>query len=266
MISPPRRIRIELAYDGTDFAGWQIQRGARTVQGVLTSALGLLQGRDVVAVRGAGRTDAGVHARGQVADAEIASRLPDGEMLRALASVLPGDVRPRFVVTVPGQFHSRFDAVAKTYRYRLDRSPTGDPFLLRHALFHPHPLDPAALADALSRLPGRRDWSGFAGSACESVDRVRTLTEASFEETEGGTAFFTFTADGFLNHMVRNLVGTLLEVGRGRIPPDRIDVILASRDRSVAGPTAPAQGLCLERVLYPEDGVYHAAVDREEVR
>jgi len=255
-VSPTqRRVRIDLAYDGTDFAGWQVQPGARTVQGVLCAALSRIQGGGAVGVRGAGRTDAGVHARGQVADAAIVTRLDDAGLLRSLASILPWDVRPLALRTVSPDFHSRFQALAKTYRYRLDRSPTGDPFLARHALFHPHALDHAALADALGRLPGRRDWSGFAGAACASADRVRCLTEASYEEPDARTGWFTFSADGFLNHMVRNLVGTLLEVARGSFAPERIEEILARGERGLAGPTAPARGLYLERVVYSGEAV-----------
>lgn len=139
--------------------------------------------------------------------------------------------------------------MSKTYVYRLDRRPRRDPFLVRFALHVPGPLDVAAMEDALGRLPGRRDWSGFADSRCEKDDRVRTLLEARYEEREG-VGRFVFRADGFLTRMVRNLVGTLLDVGRGRMAPERIDAILASGDRRLAGPTSPPKGLCLERVDY----------------
>jgi tRNA pseudouridine38-40 synthase len=188
---------------------------------------------------------------GQVCDALIASRLQDRELLHALASLLPGDVRPRAVRTVAPDFHSQHDALSKTYRYRLDRTPTGDPFLARYALHHPAALDRAALDDALARLAGRHDWSSFTGAACTVSDRVRTLLEASYAEPTQDSGVFTFTADGFLTHMVRNLVGTLLDVGRGRIPSPRMEEILAARDRRLAGATAPAHGLVLERVRYP---------------
>lgn len=252
MTAPPRRARIDLAYDGTDFAGWQIQPRARTVQGVLEAALTTIQGGTPARVRGAGRTDSGAHARGQVADVEIATLLDDARLLRALDSMLPGDVRPVALHTVPSAFHSQHDAISKTYRYVLDRSPHGDPFLARYALHHPHAMDLDAVADALRRLPGRRNWSGFVGAACPCEDRVRHLTEASCRELSKDLLAFTFAADGFLTHMVRNLVGTLLDIARGHVPPERIDEILASRDRTLAGPTAPAHGLCLERVEYGE--------------
>lgn len=250
MSAPARRIRVDLAYDGTDFAGWQVQPGERTVQGVLAATLARIQGEGAVTVRGAGRTDAGVHAAGQVADALIATRMGDDALLRALASLLPPDARPLALRTVPEGFHSRFDARAKRYVYRLDRTAHGDPFRARFALHHPHPIDRAALDAALVALHGRHDWSSFAGAACDVADRERTVSLASYREPEPGTGEFTFAADGFLNHMVRNLVGTLLEVARGKIAPERIAAILAARDRTLAGPTALARGLCLVHVDY----------------
>lgn len=248
-----RRVRIVLAYEGTAYRGWQIQPGEPTVQGALEQALSRLCGGAPVRTRGAGRTDAGVHAHGQVADAAVATRLDDGALAKGLAALLPEDVRPRSVATVPDRFHARLDALAKTYRYTLDRSPWGDPFLARFAVHHPYPMDLGAARDALARLPGTRDWTGFAAAACEVEDRVRTLTDARLEEGEG-TLDFVFRADGFLTHMVRNLVGTILEVARGAAEPSTIDRILASGDRALAGPTAPAKGLCLESVEYPLSG------------
>jgi len=249
----PRRFRIDLAYDGTDFSGWQVQPRGRTVQGVLERTLTRLQGGRPVSVRGAGRTDAGAHARQQVADARLSISLDEAELGRALRSMLPEDLRPLRVRVVEDSFHSRRDARAKTYRYRLDRSSAGDPFLARYALRHAGDLDLEAMREALGRLPGRRDWSGFAASACVVRDRVRELSEAGYEESGDGEGWFSFTGDGFLTHMVRNLVGTLLEVGRGRFEPARVERILAEGDRSLAGPTAAARGLVLWRVVYPGD-------------
>jgi tRNA pseudouridine38-40 synthase len=248
-----RRVRLDLAYDGTDFRGWQVQPGVRTAQGVVEDALSRIEGDRPVRVRGASRTDSGVHARGQVADVEVATALDDDALLERLAGIFPDDLRPLRVRTVPGSFHSRKDAVAKTYRYWIDRSRHGDPLLARYALHVPVVSLPAAMEDALRLLPGRRDWSGFAGAASEVEDAVRTLEVVRYDEIGAGRAVFTFRADGFLNHMVRNLVGTLLEVARGRFAPDRILAILESGDRTLAGPTAPARALCLERVWYAGD-------------
>jgi tRNA pseudouridine38-40 synthase len=248
-----RRLRIDLAYDGTDFAGWQLQPGQRSVQGVLEHALGRLDGDRPVRARAAGRTDAGVHARGQVVDALVVTREADADLLHALRRMLPRDLRPTALATVDLEFHARYHALSKTYRYSLDLAPHADPFRARYALHRPGPLDLDAVERALRLLPGRRDWSGFAGAASTVEDHVRHLTRASLERPERDVATLTFTANGFLNYMVRNLVGTLLEIATGRRPPEDVVQILESRDRTLAGPTAPARGLCLERVVYPGD-------------
>lgn len=245
-----RRIRIDLAYDGTDFNGWQTQLGGRTVQAVLERELGRLHGLAAVPVRAAGRTDAGAHARGQVIDAVVHTCLDDAALLYALGRMLPADIRPLRVRTVPDGFHARRDALAKTYRYRLDRTPTGDPFLSRYALHYPQAIDRAVLQQALSLLPGRRDWSGFTDSACTVRDRRRHLLEARFDVLSSAESWFSFTADGFLTRMVRNLVGTLLQIGTSGAGVERIARILESGDRSLAGPAAPARGLVLEHVAY----------------
>jgi tRNA pseudouridine38-40 synthase len=248
-----RRIRIDLAYDGTDFAGWQVQPGLRTVQGVVEQALTRLDGDRPVRLHGAGRTDAGVHARGQVAHCDLSTAEEDAELRRALSRILPGDVRPLALSSVAANFDVRRDALEKHYRYRIDRSQAGDPFTLRYVLHHPQPLDVDRMRVALALLPGRRDWSGFAAAACTVQDRVRTLTRAEFDGIDDGEAAFDFRGDGFLTHMVRNLVGTLLEVGRGKMAPERVVEILEAGDRKLAGPTAPPQGLCLERVVYGDE-------------
>jgi tRNA pseudouridine38-40 synthase len=246
-----RRVRLDLAYDGTAFAGWQVQPGSRTAQGVLEDALSRLQGGGAVAVRGAGRTDAGVHARGQVADAALSTELDDADLAYALRRMLPGDLRPLAVRTVGSEFNARKAALGKTYAYRVDLSPHADPFRARFALHWPFAFDRVRVEAGLARLPGRRDWSGFAASKCRVRSRVRCLTEARIAAASADEVTFVFSADGFLHHMVRNLVGTLLAIGRGQLEPEQIDRALSARDRALAGPTAPARGLCLERVVYP---------------
>jgi len=247
-----RRVRIVLAYDGAAYAGWQIQPDRPTVQATLESALTRIQGGRPAHARGAGRTDAGVHAIGQVADVEIATPFDDGRLLHALRAMLPDDVRPVDLATVADSFNARRDARSKSYVYLLDRSPAGHPCLRGYALRVRRALDLAAVRDALERIPGRRDWSGFTAAACEIEDRVRTITEAVWIERDDGRAALRFSGDGFLTHMVRNLVGTVLAVGSGRFAPGRIDEILARGDRGLAGPTAPPHGLTLRRVVYDD--------------
>jgi tRNA pseudouridine38-40 synthase len=254
LTKPARHFRIDLAYDGTEFAGWQTQAQGRTVQGTLETALSRLQGERPVRVRGAGRTDSGVHARAQVADFRLSTDLDVPALEHALRGMLPHDLRPVRLREVADAFDSRGDATSKTYRYLLDRTGGGDPFLARFALHHPYPIDRGSMDQALLRLPGEHDWSGFAGAKCEVKSRTRNLTEAFYEEHESGDqGWFSFSANGFLTHMVRILVGTSLEVARGRFDPERIDRILASRDRALAGPTAPAKGLVLWSITYPGD-------------
>jgi len=248
-----RRVRIDLTYDGTDFCGWQWQQHQRTAQGTVEQVLTRLAGDVPVRLRAASRTDSGVHARQQVADCLIDSRLDDDGLAHALGKMLPADVRPTGVRTVAGTFNSMHDAVRKSYRYRLDRSSHGDPLLARFAVHHPHALGVGLVREGARRLVGKHDWSGFADSRCTIENRVRHMSVADYEETtEGGR--FVFTADGFLTYMVRNLVGTLLEVGAGRMDPAVIDRILASGDRRLAGATAPAKGLCLWQIAYSDDG------------
>lgn len=250
MTAAHRRIRLLLAYDGTAFSGWQFQPGSRTVQGVLIRILTELNGGEAIHLRGAGRTDTGVHAEGQVADCLIRCRLEDTDMLHALRRMLPEDVRPVGLQTVPETFHSQHQARAKTYRYVLDHSPHADPFAARYSCHCPVPLDFDRMADAVSRLPGRRDWSGFASVAAPPGNRVRNLTLAEMNRDGADRTTFRFRSDGFLNHMVRNMVGAVLEIGNGRFGVERIDAILSTGNRYLAGKIAPARGLTLENVEY----------------
>jgi tRNA pseudouridine38-40 synthase len=247
-----RRIRIDLTYDGTDFCGWQWQERQRSVQGTVEAALTRLAGERPVRLRAASRTDSGVHARQQVSDCLIDCRLNDDDLAHALGKMLPQDVRPTRVRTVADDFSSMHHARRKTYRYRLDRSRHGDPFLARFALHHPHALDEGLIREGGRRLLGKHDWSGFADSRCTIDNRVREMSEAGYEES-GTAGCFVFTADGFLTYMVRNLVGTLIEIGAGRMAPEEIERILDSGDRRLAAATAPAHGLCLWRIVYSDD-------------
>jgi tRNA pseudouridine38-40 synthase len=204
-------------------------------------------------VRAAGRTDSGVHARHQVADACLTTHLDDRLLAVALARLLPEDVRPLGVRTVPADFHAQRSARRKTYRYRLDTTPYGNPHLARYALRCPRKFDLGRIEQALQLLPGRRDWSGFTDSRCRIRDRVRTMDRASWDAGGGGCGWLTFRADGFLTYMVRNLVGTLIDVGRGRMEVDDVRAILESGDRRRAAATAAARGLWLWQVEYDHD-------------
>ena len=250
MTAAPRRIRLLLAYDGTAFAGWQYQPGQRTVQGDLVRILTELNGGERIGLRGAGRTDTGVHSEGQVADCLIRCRLSDRDLLHAMRRMLPVDVRPIDLQTVHAGFHSQHMARSKTYRYVLDHSPHADPFVARYSCHCPVALDFDRMADAVSRLPGRRDWSGFAGVAAPPGNRIRNLMLAEMDRTTVDRTTFRFRADGFLNHMVRNMVGAVLEIGGGRFGVERIDDILYTGNRYLAGRIAPARGLTLEKVEY----------------
>jgi tRNA pseudouridine38-40 synthase len=244
-----RRIRLDLAYDGTEFAGWQWQPRGRTVQAVVEEVLRRLAGGREARLRAASRTDAGVHARQQVADARVESRLDDRQLERAFSRLLPADVRPLRVRTVDDGFHAGRAVRHKTYRYRLDLSPYGDPLAGRYA-WHVGPrLDRSLLRAALAELVGRRDFTGFADSRCRVIDRVRHLERADLDE-RGETAFLSFRADGFLTYMVRNMVGTAVAIARGRLASGAIGTILATGDRRLAAAAAPARGLHLWSVVY----------------
>lgn len=242
--------RVVVEYDGTDFAGWQRQAAARTVQGVLEEALApLATGR--VAVIGAGRTDAGVHAEGQVANARAATRLAAPELARAWNARLPADVAIRALAPAPPDYHARRAARSKLYAYRLWTGAMRSPLRERVALWVRPPLDVAAMRAASAALVGTLDFASFCAAGGEAHGTVRTIRRAEWLGVLGDELRFEVEGPGFLRHMVRNLVGSLLEVGRGRRDPDWIEALLAGRDRALAGPTAPARGLVLVRV---EDG------------
>lgn len=247
-----RNIKLTLAYDGTDFAGFQVQPGRRTVQGELTAALEKILG-ERVGVIGAGRTDAGVHARAQVANFQTAARLPVERLPAALNSCLPPDITVWRAEEVPARFHARYDARGKTYRYLIDRAPHRAPFLRRYSWHLTLPLDAAAMRAAAAPLCGEHDFSSFCAAGSASPNHVRTLQRLAVGE-EGDLLLVEAKADGFLYKMVRNLVGTLVEVGRGALAAEDVERILAGRDRRLAGPTAPPQGLILWEVEYGPGG------------
>ena len=256
-----RNLKLILSYDGADFAGWQVQPGLPTVQGALASAIGRLSGENVLP-QGSGRTDAGVHALSQVATFATASPIPVENWLRALNDMLPASIRVLEVTEVASEFHARKSARAKTYRYRMHRGAICPPFLSRYVWHYPYPLDESAMAAAAGVVVGEHDFTSFAAVDPERVDRmaaeegsehavsnVRSIFSSHWTR-EGDELIYTVCGSGFLHHMVRNLVGTFLLVGKGSVSREGLRRILEARERSAAGPTAPASGLYLVAVEY----------------
>lgn len=304
--------KLTLAYDGAEFHGWQLQPGKPTIQGVLADAVTSVTGQRVLP-QGSGRTDAGVHAWGQVASFPLAAAIPAENLRRALNRILPAAIRILSAEQAPAEFHARHSAVGKVYQYRIFHGRVCSPFLARYVTCCRWPLDLAAMQRAAEAILGQHDFTSFAASDPDRAARVaaepsstnayrcdvaeagewyerkptcsnlrcieqsewrQEIPSSSFpdalsaipaegntepstdpftnEVTDRAAEIFTYTVrgNGFLHHMVRNLVGTFLEIGRGRVPAADMPGILAGRDRSLAGPTAPANGLCLMKVFY----------------
>ncbi|HET6372892.1 MAG TPA: tRNA pseudouridine(38-40) synthase TruA [Candidatus Polarisedimenticolia bacterium] len=252
-------LRLTIEYVGTAYKGWQIQPAAPTIQGVLQDRLRVVL-RHPAQARGAARTDAGVHALGQVASVMTPVAVAPERLARSLDALLPADIGIRSVEIVPDSFHARHSALGRIYRYRISTGSHMSPFQKLYAAHVPRRLDVQAMREAAALLLGRRDFSSFKGSEDVSESPVKEIrrSEVAVDPGADTTLVYTVEASSFLQHMVRNIAGTLIEVGRGRIKPDEIPGILDARDRRAAGPTAPAHGLFLERVLYadlaPRDG------------
>lgn len=246
-----RRIRITLAWDGTDFCGWQIQPNLPTIQGTLEEIIGGLEGQPVH-VEASGRTDAGVHARAQVAAFTIANPIPIENLGRAINRLLPATIRVLETAEAPADFHPRFDSIAKTYRYTIHRGAICSPFEFRYVHHHPYPLDEDAMIAAAPVFEGEHDFTAFAASderdAAEK-SKVRTIFHSRLERS-ADRLIYTVRGSGFLKHMVRNMVGTLIETGRGNMDACAITELFGGNVRCKAGPTAPAKGLFLESVEY----------------
>ena len=243
-----RRLKLVLEYDGTAYHGWQVQPGLLTIQGVLQDLLARLAGRPVQ-VTGAGRTDAGVHACGQVASFAAELRLDPPRLRRALNASLPRDIVVCAVEEVPEDFDARRSAWAKTYRYTVLRREYPSARLGRCSLYTPYSLDVEAMAEGARIFLGTHDFSAFRAGTCAARSPVRTVLDASWRQA-GDLWDFEITGNAFLQHMVRIIVGTLLEVGRGRRTLAEVATALDSRDRRQAGKTAPPHGLCLLEVQY----------------
>ena len=266
--------KLTLAYDGTDFHGWQIQPGERTIQGELQSALGRIVGESPLP-QGSGRTDAGVHALAQVASVQLQARIPPANLLRALNRTLPGSIRLLAAEIVPNTFHARHSAVAKTYEYRvLPIEPAlpqiCPPFLARYVYPYSWRVDLTTLHDAAAAFLGEHDFRSFAASDPDLATRLEESGQETAIQTQPRTAIrsiysskwheqttdgfhllvYSVRGNGFLHHMVRNLVGTMLDVARGYVHLEDIPAILDAHDRALAGPTAPARGLFLHSVEY----------------
>ena len=245
-----RNIKLTLSYDGTDFSGWQTQPGFRTVQETVEQAIATLTGEDRVRVNASGRTDAGVHAVGQVANFLTESPLAGDVLVRGhQRSSTRGRGGDEAAADVPDAFDATRDAVAKLYRYVIHDGAVPNPFLRRYACQSRWPLDAQAMARAALPLKGRHDFHSFETEWPNRASSVRTITHLAVSRF-GGYIWIDVEADGFLYNMVRAIAGTLMNVGRGYWPETKVAEILGAQDRAQAGPTAPAQGLFLMRVIY----------------
>jgi tRNA pseudouridine38-40 synthase len=266
-------IKLTIAYDGTDFRGWQIQPGQPTIQGLLTDVVQQLT-QERSNLQGAGRTDAGVHAWGQVVSFKTHSELAPAEFQRGFNALLPASIRVREAEEVGPDFHARWMAQAKTYVYSIHRGAVVPPFRWRYVLHVPQELDSAAMAEAARHFEGEHDFTSFSASTgSEEEDRDQTMIRSVFcseliDGSSGGGSgqsnsisdqrpcpeecVYRIRGSSFLRYMVRKIVGTLLLVGRGRLPAGEIPNLLDRRDRSCSGPTAPPHGLCLQSVEYPD--------------
>ena len=257
-VAVSRNLKITLSYDGSEFSGWQVQPERRTVQGELQEALARLTGERHLP-QGSGRTDAGVHALAQVATWAIESPIPTANCTKALNDILPAAIRVLSVEDAPAEFHARKSARAKSYHYRIYRGDICPPFVARYCYHHPYPLDEAAMGDAAALIVGEHDFTSFAAVDPERHERVvdpeeptsnvRTVFSSAWKR-EGDELIYRIRGNGFLHHMVRNLVGTFLLAGKGTLNNADVRRILEAKDRSAAGATAPPEGLYLVSVEY----------------
>jgi tRNA pseudouridine38-40 synthase len=246
--------KLTIQYDGTDFHGWQMQGELRTVQGELSKALALLEGRDVV-VHGSGRTDAGVHAQGQVASVALQREITPDKLRAAINGNVGKDVRVVEAQVVDDEFHARYSALEKTYLYRTINGPVVSPFWLRYAHHDARTLDLERMRESAELFLGTHEWSAFSSAQADSETKTRTITELAIvsrwdDLARGHIVEMTVSADGFLRYMVRSIAGTLLAVGRGEMVRELIERAISKGDRSLAGATAPACGLTLVSVRY----------------
>jgi tRNA pseudouridine38-40 synthase len=243
-----RNLKLTLSYDGTGFHGWQVQPQLRTIQGELRQALQQLFNHEVH-VQGSGRTDAGVHAHGQVATVETIRSMDTDAVLRGVNALLPQEIRVFSVEEVDLEFHARRSARSKTYEYHVWRDPIVSPFQVKYVYAFRHPLDEQAMDRATKYFLGTHDFTSFCATAAQVENRTRTIFDAFWDRSDL-TWVFRIRGNGFLQYMVRTITGTLLEVGQGRRQPEQLSQILDARDRRLAGPSLPPQGLHLIQVEY----------------
>jgi tRNA pseudouridine38-40 synthase len=248
-----RRIRISVAYDGTDFFGWQVQPSLPTIQGTLESVISEIESKPVH-VTGSGRTDAGVHALAQTAAFHLENPIPVVNLRKAMNRLLPHSIRVLSVSEVPEHFHPRYHAMAKTYEYRIWREEICSPFERRYVHHYPYPLDEARMRELAAMLEGEHDFTAFAARDDRDelgLSKVRRIFSSQIERTSE-RLIYRVRGSGFLKHMVRNITGVLIEAGKGNVDSAGIEARLHPGCRIPPGPTAPAQGLFLISVEYPE--------------
>jgi tRNA pseudouridine38-40 synthase len=243
-----RTLKLTIQYDGTDYVGWQRQPNGVSIQELVERAIEPIEGRPVTIV-GAGRTDAGVHALGQVASVQLQSAIDAATLTRALNATLPEDVRVASAEEAAPDFNARFSAIGKVYAYRIWRGAFLPPFERRYVWHVPPPLDVERMREAARPLTGRHDFSAFRAAGSDAATSERTIRDLRLD-AEGERITLTIGGDGFLRYMVRAITGTLVDVGQGRRSVESVAAALASRDRAQAGPTAPAKGLVLLKVEY----------------
>ena len=243
-----RNIKLTIAYDGTSYCGWQVQKNSVSVQHLIEKALKKIL-HEKIKLAGSSRTDSGVHAKGQIANFRTCSVLSFTKIKSALNSNLPRDISITGIFEVRSSFHAQHDAKSKVYRYTIVNSDSIDPFIDRYSVFIKEPLEITLMEKAAGYLRGRHDFSSFKAAKGTTKTSVREIKRIAVTK-KGSIVYISIEASGFLYNMARNIVGTLIDVGRGKLEPEEVKKILAARDRRKAGPTAPAKGLTLIKIKY----------------
>ncbi len=249
MADAKRNLKLTIEYDGTSYHGWQVQPNGPSIQQEIETAIEMMT-RKKVKLLGSGRTDAGVHAMGQVANFTCTTSITTDEFQKGLNSILPDDIVIRKIEEASPDFHARYDAVSKRYRYQILNQSLPSAIRRRFTWWIRSPLDLSAMEHGMAHLVGERDFKSFEGAGSPRSSTIRRVIGIDLIRQEDGMVAIDIHASGFLRYMVRNIVGTLVDVGIGKIPPAHIETILASRDRSKASATAPARGLFLMEVYY----------------